>query len=71
MDTRWSREEELEALDFDDDFGEVSEPGRGRKGRRKVTPRIDQEDVGEGRENKRRRRRWQAPPHKRTSDFEQ
>jgi hypothetical protein len=66
----WSSEEELDLLE--EDFAElVPVATRGRRDRKKTPPRIEDEGlVDERKEDRRRRRRWDAPPHKRVNDYD-
>ena len=70
MADRWSLDEELDELELDDDFVGLAEVGRGRKAKKKTPARVNHEFAVEAREDKRRKRRWEAPPHKRISDYD-
>lgn len=70
MANRWSLDEELEELELEDDLVGLADIGRGRRAKKKTLPRVDHEFVAEDREDKRKKRRWEAPPHKRVSDHD-
>jgi hypothetical protein len=55
----------------EEELVELAEVGRGRKAKKKAAPRQINEFAPEDRDDKRRKRRWEAPPHKRISDYDQ
>lgn len=65
---RWSLDEDVDELE--DEFEEFATVGRGRKAKKKAPVRVETDILPEERDDKRRKRRWEAPPHKRVSDFE-
>ena len=65
---RWSLDEEVDELE--EEFVDLVPAGRGRKPKKKAAVRVDGDEFEEDRQDKRRKRRWEAPPHKRVNDFE-
>lgn len=56
-----------------DELESLADVGRTRKSSKKKTPikaKANDEIEIDEREDKRRKRRWEAPPHKRISDYE-
>lgn len=71
MADRWSWRESVDELELEEEFEELAQVDRGRKSSKKKTPIKAMDDIAaDDREDKRRKRRWEAPPHKRVSDFE-
>ena len=65
---RWSLDEDVDELE--EEFEQFAMVGRGRKAKKKAPVRVDEDVHSEERDDKRRKQRWEAPPHKRVSDFE-
>lgn len=65
---RWSLDEDVDELE--EEFVDLVPAGRGRKPKKKAPVRVDGDEFKEDRQDKRRKRRWEAPPHKRVNDFE-
>jgi hypothetical protein len=68
MANRWTLDEDVDDLDVE--FEDLAPVGRGRKPKKRVPARLDEEFLDDDRDDKRRKRRWEAPPHKRATDFE-
>ena len=68
MANRWSIDDEVDELD--EEFDDLVPAGRGRKPKKKAPVKAESEPFEDDREDKRRKRRWEAPPHKRALDFE-
>lgn len=63
--------DELELLELEEDFDGLAQSGRTRKSSKKRTPVKAMDEISaDEREDKRRKRRWEAPPHKRIFDYE-
>jgi len=63
--------DDVDELELEDDIDVLVEVGRTRKSSKKKTPvRAMDEIAADDREDKRRKRRWEAPPHKRMYDYE-
>lgn len=58
--------------DLEEEFEDLASVGRGRKPRKRPAVRADVDEFSaeEDRQDKRRKRRWEAPPHKRETDYE-
>jgi hypothetical protein len=67
---RWQFEDAVEELDLDEEFVGLAGSGRGRKARKKSPVKTELEFPADEREDKRKKRRWEAPPHKRVSDYD-
>jgi hypothetical protein len=65
---RWTVDEAVDELE--EEFEELMPAGRGRKPRKRAPVRMESDFEEEDRDDKRRKRRWEAPPHKRVSDYE-
>lgn len=65
---RWTVDEAVDELE--EEFEDLMLAGRARKPRKKAPVRTESDFQELDREDKRRKRRWEAPPHKRVSDFE-
>jgi len=70
MSERWSWDEGFDELELEEELLELAEVGKVRKAKKKGPARIADEIAAEDRDDKRRKRRWEAPPHKRISDYE-
>lgn len=68
MSDRWTLDEDVDELDVE--FEDLAPVGRGRKPKKRASARMDNEFLDDDRADKRRKRRWEAPPHKRASDNE-
>jgi hypothetical protein len=65
---RWTVDDAVD--EFEEDFEDLMPGSRGRKSRKKTPVHMDADFQDEDRDDKRRKRRWEAPPHKRVSDHE-
>lgn len=65
---RWTVDDVVEELE--EEFEDLMPAGRGRKARKKAPVRLESSFADEDRDDKPRKRRWEAPPHKRAHDFE-
>ena len=71
MANQWSWQETVDELELEEEFEDLAEVSRGRKPSKKKPPvKAMDEIAADDREDKRRKRRWEAPPHKRVSDYE-
>lgn len=67
---RWSWDDGVDEFELEEELVDLAGAGRGRKSRKRTVLRPDNEYLEDAREDRRKKRRWEAPPHKRVSDFE-
>ncbi len=68
---QWSWRDTVDELELEEEFDGLADLGRTRKPTKKKTPVKAMDEISaDEREDKRRKRRWEAPPHKRMSDHE-
>ena len=65
---RWTVDEDVDVLE--DEFVDLVPASRGRKLKKKTPVRVEGDEFEDDRQDKRRKRRWEAPPHKRVNDFD-
>lgn len=69
MADQWILDEEVDELEVE--FEDLAPAGRGRKSRKRTPVRLEAEPLDDDeRSDKRRKRRWQVPPHKRNFESE-
>lgn len=70
MANQWTWRESVDELELEE-LESLADQGRPRKSSRKKSPiKATDEIAVDEREDKRRKRRWEAPPHKRVTDYE-